>query len=153
VGESGSGKSVTSLAIMRLIPNPPGKISAGHVIFDGQDLVTLPEAKMRKIRGKKISMIFQEPMTSSNPVFTVGDQIAETLVLHEGLYYTCVLTGGTNPRSGDIEPEWPTEEGAQVVEYADGEAEEALPAPPEPPSNNTPSEPYRERYGRGELER
>jgi len=85
VGESGSGKSVTSLAIMRLIPNPPGFISDGNIEFMGKDLAHLSEAEMRKIRGNKISMIFQEPMTSLNPVFTVGFQIAETLRLHQGL--------------------------------------------------------------------
>ncbi len=85
VGESGSGKSVTSLAVMRLIPNPPGIISAGEVFFHGKDLLKLPEAEMRKIRGNKISMIFQEPMTSLNPVFTVGSQIMEVLQLHQGL--------------------------------------------------------------------
>lgn len=85
VGESGSGKSVTSLAAMRLIPNPPGEIAGGQILMNGQDLLKLSEAQMRKVRGKKISMIFQEPMTSLNPVFTVGDQIAETLMLHEKL--------------------------------------------------------------------
>jgi peptide/nickel transport system ATP-binding protein len=85
VGESGSGKSVTSLAIMRLIPNPPGVISAGSIDFQGQDLLKITEPQMRGVRGNKISMIFQEPMTSLNPVFTVGDQIAETLQLHQGL--------------------------------------------------------------------
>ncbi|MCB0366495.1 MAG: ABC transporter ATP-binding protein [Bdellovibrionaceae bacterium] len=85
VGESGSGKSVTSLAIMKLIPNPPGKITTGSIWFEGQDLVKASEADMRKVRGNRISMIFQEPMTSLNPVFTVGDQIAETLMLHQSL--------------------------------------------------------------------
>lgn len=86
VGESGSGKSVTSLAVMRLIPNPPGKITGGQIILDdGQDLLKLSESEMRNIRGNKISMIFQEPMTSLNPVFTVGDQISETLILHQKL--------------------------------------------------------------------
>jgi peptide/nickel transport system ATP-binding protein len=85
VGESGSGKSVTSLAIMRLIPNPPGKITGGQILFDGKDLASLSESEMRQIRGNKVSMIFQEPMTSLNPVFTVGDQIAETLILHQKL--------------------------------------------------------------------
>jgi peptide/nickel transport system ATP-binding protein len=85
VGESGSGKSVTSLAIMRLIPNPPGKITGGEILFDSKNLVALPEKEMQALRGNKVSMIFQEPMTSLNPVFTVGEQIAETLVLHEGL--------------------------------------------------------------------
>lgn len=85
VGESGSGKSVTSLAVMRLIPNPPGKITSGEILLEGQDLLKLSEAQMRGVRGNKISMIFQEPMTSLNPVFTVGDQIAETLILHQKL--------------------------------------------------------------------
>lgn len=89
VGESGSGKSVTSLSAMRLIPMPPGKIVDGEMLFTGKDgvqrnLVTLSEAEMRKIRGNDISMIFQEPMTSLNPVYTVGDQIAEAVMLHQG---------------------------------------------------------------------
>ncbi len=85
VGESGSGKSVTSLAVMGLIPNPPGEISEGQILFEGKDLVTMPEAQMRKIRGNDIAMIFQEPMTSLNPVFKVGSQIAEVLMLHMGM--------------------------------------------------------------------
>ncbi len=85
VGESGSGKSVTSLSILRLVPEPPGRIVGGSIRFKGRDLLQLPIAEMRAIRGKEISMIFQEPMTSLNPVFTCGDQIAEALVLHERL--------------------------------------------------------------------
>ncbi|MCA9835978.1 MAG: ABC transporter ATP-binding protein [Trueperaceae bacterium] len=84
VGESGSGKSVTSLSIMRLIPTPPGRIAGGEMLFNGQDLVKKSEREMRQIRGNDISMIFQEPMTSLNPVYTVGDQIAEAIVLHQG---------------------------------------------------------------------
>jgi oligopeptide/dipeptide ABC transporter ATP-binding protein len=84
VGESGCGKSVTAFSIMRLIPDPPGRIAGGQILFEGRDLVTLPEAEMRRIRGNRISMIFQEPMTSLNPVYTVGDQIAEAIVLHQG---------------------------------------------------------------------
>ena len=91
VGESGSGKSVTSLAMMRLIPNPPGKVTAGEILFNGQDLLKLSESAMRDVRGNKISMIFQEPMTSLNPVFTVGDQIAETLILHQKLSKSAAL--------------------------------------------------------------
>jgi oligopeptide/dipeptide ABC transporter ATP-binding protein len=83
VGESGSGKSVTSLSIMRLIPTPPGRIAGGEILFEGRDLVKMSEAQMRKIRGNDISMIFQEPMTSLNPVYTVGDQIAEAIQLHQ----------------------------------------------------------------------
>ncbi len=85
VGESGCGKSVTALSVLRLIPNPPGKIVGGHIYLGGRDLLKLSENEMRKVRGASISMIFQEPMTSLNPVFTVGDQIAEGIRLHQGL--------------------------------------------------------------------
>jgi len=85
VGESGSGKSVTALSILRLIPEPPGRIVDGRILFKGRDLVQLSQAEMRAIRGKEISMIFQEPMTSLNPVFTCGEQIGEALMLHEKL--------------------------------------------------------------------
>lgn len=84
VGESGCGKSVTALSVMKLIPQPPGKIVEGKIIWDGVNLLALSPPQMRKIRGKDISMIFQEPMTSLNPVFTVGEQIAEAIRLHEG---------------------------------------------------------------------
>jgi len=83
VGESGSGKSVSALSIMRLIPNPPGRISAGEILFKGENLLNIPMEDMRRIRGNKIAMIFQEPMTSLNPVFTVGNQIEEVLELHQ----------------------------------------------------------------------
>ena len=83
VGESGSGKTVTSKSIMRLIPSPPGKITGGRVLFDGMDLTTLDEASMRRVRGNRIAMIFQEPMTALNPVFTCGWQIEEALKLHQ----------------------------------------------------------------------
>ncbi len=85
VGESGCGKSVTALSVLRLIPTPPGKIVGGNIYLDGRDLLKLPEDEMRKVRGASISMIFQEPMTSLNPVFTVGDQIAEGIRLHQRL--------------------------------------------------------------------
>ncbi len=85
VGESGCGKTVLALSILGLVPDPPGRITAGSVLFDGQDLLTLSEAELTRIRGNRISMIFQEPMTSLNPVFQVGEQIAETLRLHRGL--------------------------------------------------------------------
>jgi peptide/nickel transport system ATP-binding protein len=85
VGESGCGKSVTALSIMRLIPQPPGRIVEGEISYNGVNLVDLAPGKMRRIRGKEISMVFQEPMTSLNPVFTCGEQIAEALRLHEGL--------------------------------------------------------------------
>lgn len=85
VGESGCGKSVTALSIMRLIPDPPGKIVHGRILFDGVNLVDLPMEAMRTIRGKRIAMIFQEPMTSLNPVYTIGNQISEMFVQHENL--------------------------------------------------------------------
>jgi peptide/nickel transport system ATP-binding protein len=85
VGESGSGKSVTALSILRLVPEPPGRIVGGRIRFKGTNLLELPPARMREIRGKEISMIFQEPMTSLNPVYTCGEQIIETIVLHEGV--------------------------------------------------------------------
>jgi peptide/nickel transport system ATP-binding protein len=85
VGESGCGKSMTALSVMGLVPIPPGRVAGGKVLFQGEDLLQAEEARMRQIRGNDISMIFQEPMTSLNPVYTIGDQIAETARLHEGL--------------------------------------------------------------------
>lgn len=85
VGESGSGKSVTALSILRLVPNPPGNIVAGEVVFEGVDLLELGEAEMRAVRGNRIAMIFQEPMTSLNPSLTIGLQIAEPINLHKNM--------------------------------------------------------------------
>jgi peptide/nickel transport system ATP-binding protein len=85
VGESGCGKSVTSLSILRLVASPPGKIVSGRLLFEGRNLLDLTEDAMRAIRGNEISMIFQEPMTSLNPVFTIGHQIGEALELHQGM--------------------------------------------------------------------
>jgi oligopeptide/dipeptide ABC transporter ATP-binding protein len=85
VGESGCGKSVHALSIMRLIPTPPGKIVDGQIVFDGRDLLRLPDEQMRRIRGNRIAMVFQEPMTSLNPVLTIGEQIAEAVILHQKL--------------------------------------------------------------------
>ena len=85
VGESGCGKSVTALSILRLMPKPAGRIAGGRILFDGRDLVMLSEAEIRQIRGDRIAMIFQEPMTSLNPVYTIGDQIEEVLRLHQGM--------------------------------------------------------------------
>ena len=85
VGESGCGKSVTSQSIMRLIPEPPGKIEGGKILFDNMDIARMPLSEVKKIRGKRISMIFQEPMTSLNPVKTIGWQISEMFRLHQGL--------------------------------------------------------------------
>ena len=85
VGESGSGKSVSSLGMLRLIPNPPGRITGGEILYKGQDLVKAPKKEMQRIRGNEISMIFQEPMTSLNPIIKCGKQIAESLRLHRGM--------------------------------------------------------------------
>ena len=85
VGESGCGKSVGAMSIMKIIPNPPGRIVDGSVTFEGEDLVNMDESRMREIRGNRIAMVFQEPMTSLNPVLTIGRQLTETLELHQGL--------------------------------------------------------------------
>jgi oligopeptide/dipeptide ABC transporter ATP-binding protein len=83
VGESGCGKSVTALSVLRLVPTPPGKFENGNILFDGQDIFSKTEKQMEQLRGNDISMIFQEPMTSLNPIFTIGDQIAESIILHQ----------------------------------------------------------------------
>jgi peptide/nickel transport system ATP-binding protein len=85
VGESGSGKSVTALSLLRLVKDPPGRIAGGHIRFRGQDVLKMSERELQKLRGDQIAMIFQEPMTSLNPVYTVGDQVAEVLTLHRGM--------------------------------------------------------------------
>src|SRR5499433_294482 len=88
VGESGCGKSVSALSIMRLVPDPPGKTVGGEIIFDGQDLLKLSAAEIRHVRGKRIAMIYQEPMTSLNPVLSIGRQLTESLELHLSLSKT-----------------------------------------------------------------
>jgi len=85
VGESGCGKSVTALSVMRLVPQPPGKIVAGEITLLGTNLLGLSEKQMRAVRGGQVAMIFQEPMTSLNPVFTIGNQIVEAITLHQNL--------------------------------------------------------------------
>ncbi|HAE21725.1 MAG TPA: peptide ABC transporter ATP-binding protein, partial [Spirochaetaceae bacterium] len=85
VGESGSGKSVTNLAIMKLIPTPPGRIAGGEVLFNGKDVLKMSDNEIRELRGNKISMIFQDPMTSLNPFLRISTQMVETIVLHQGL--------------------------------------------------------------------
>jgi len=91
VGESGSGKSVSALSLMRLIPNPPGEIVAGSVMFEGRDLMKISDAEMRAVRGDRIAMIFQEPMTSLNPSLTVGMQVGEPVMLHRGASWKAAL--------------------------------------------------------------
>lgn len=91
VGESGSGKSITSLSIMGLVPSPGGKIVGGEILFDGKDLTKLTESQLCKVRGNEISMIFQEPMTSLNPVLTIGEQITEVLMLHQKMSKTAAV--------------------------------------------------------------
>ena len=91
VGETGAGKTTTALGIMRLIPNPPGKIKSGEILFNGENLLTKSESEMRKIRGEKIAMIFQDPMTSLNPVMTVDKQIAEMISLHKNVSHSEAL--------------------------------------------------------------
>ncbi len=87
LGESGCGKSVTAMSILRLIPDPPGKITGDAIIFEGRDLLSLSKTEIRKIRGNDIGMIFQEPMTSLNPVYTIGNQISESFIIHRGVNY------------------------------------------------------------------
>ncbi len=85
VGESGCGKSVSALAVLRLVPTPPGRIAGGRVRFDGQDLLTLDDRDIERVRGRRIAMVFQEPMTSLNPVLSIGTQLTETMRHHLGL--------------------------------------------------------------------
>ncbi|MCX7382401.1 MAG: ATP-binding cassette domain-containing protein, partial [Alphaproteobacteria bacterium] len=97
VGESGSGKSVTALSLMRLIAQPAGRIDAGTAMFEGKDLLRLPEEEMRAVRGDRIAMIFQEPMTSLNPSISVGAQVAEPMVLHRGSTWQAAMA-----RAGEL---------------------------------------------------
>lgn len=114
VGESGSGKSVTSLSVMQLIPKPPGKIVSGDILFKGKDLTNYSEKQMRKIRGNEIAMIFQEPMTSLDPLFTIGNQIVEGIRLHEKISKQDAKKRAVNmlelvgiPRAGEVVDEFP----------------------------------------------
>ena len=104
VGESGCGKSVTALSVLRLVPTPPGKFETGNILFDGQDIFSKTEKQMEHLRGNDISMIFQEPMTSLNPIFTIGDQIAEVPPgdeVVENEINSDVVTGPKGPDSSD----------------------------------------------------
>ena len=100
VGESGCGKSVSVLSMMRLIPQPPGRIVGGEVIFHGRDLLTLSEEEMRHVRGNQIAMVFQDPMTSLNPVLTIGQQLGEALELHLGMTKEQARERSSTPRDG-----------------------------------------------------
>ena len=101
VGESGCGKSVSAFSIMRLVPDPPGRIEAGQILLKGRDLLALDEEEMRRVRGDDIAMIFQEPMTSLNPVLTCGFQIAEAVVLHQQVPHAgSARPGGRNAATG-----------------------------------------------------
>ena len=102
VGESGSGKSVTALAIMGLLPRPPARILAGSIRFEGQELLQMPDRAMQRLRGPGIAMVFQEPMTSLNPVFTIGEQIMETIRAHERLSQRAQF----RPSGGDAGEGW-----------------------------------------------
>lgn len=93
VGESGCGKSVTSLSIMGLIPSPPGKVESGEILFEGQDLLKTSQKELCNIRGDKISMIFQEPMTSLNPVFTIGHQLQDVFIVHRNMSRARIAPG------------------------------------------------------------
>ena len=111
MGESGCGKSMTALSLMRLIPDPPGRIVSGSVKLGGRDLLQISEEEMRRVRGNEISMIFQEPMTSLNPVMTIGKQIAEALILHRDMDRKAGLQArhrdarpGAHPRAGRSAP-------------------------------------------------
>jgi peptide/nickel transport system ATP-binding protein len=106
VGETGCGKSVTSLAIIRLVPDPPGKIDAGEIILRGEDLLKKPEQEMRKIRGNVITMVFQDPTTFMNPVMTIGEQVAETLLIHQDLRkdLLTVRINELSSRLGELDP-------------------------------------------------
>ena len=106
VGETGCGKSVTSLAIIRLVPDPPGKIDAGEIILRGEDLLKKPEQEMRKIRGNVITMVFQDPTTFMNPVMTIGEQVAETLLIHQDLRKDLLADriGDLSDRLAELDP-------------------------------------------------
>src|SRR5476651_893431 len=93
VGESGCGKTVTALSILKLIAMPPGRIAGGQILWQGRDLVPLPAHEMNKIRAREIAIVFQEPMTSLNPVYSIGDQIGEVIALHEGLSAKQAMVG------------------------------------------------------------
>jgi len=126
VGESGSGKSVTALSILRLIPNPPGRIESGEILFEGKDLLKLSDAEIRAVRGDRIAMIFQEPMTSLNPTLTVGLQIAEPMNLHRGTPWTEALEAARGLLGKVRIPDAAARAGAYPHQYSGGQRQRAM---------------------------
>jgi oligopeptide transport system ATP-binding protein len=126
VGESGSGKSVTALSILRLIPNPPGRIESGEILFEGKDLVKLSDEEIRKVRGDRIAMIFQEPMTSLNPTLTVGMQIAEPMNLHRGTPWEKALESACELLGKVRIPDAAARAGAYPHQYSGGQRQRAM---------------------------
>ncbi len=126
VGESGSGKSVTALSILRLIPNPPGRIESGEILFEGKDLVKLSDEEIRKVRGDRIAMIFQEPMTSLNPTLTVGMQIAEPMNLHRGTPWDKALASARELLGKVRIPDAAARAGAYPHQYSGGQRQRAM---------------------------
>jgi oligopeptide transport system ATP-binding protein len=126
VGESGSGKSVTALSILRLIPNPPGRIESGEILFEGKDLVKLSDEDIRKVRGDRIAMIFQEPMTSLNPTITVGRQIAEPMNLHRGTPWETALESARELLGRVRIPDAAARAGAYPHQYSGGQRQRAM---------------------------
>ena len=126
VGESGSGKSVTALSLMRLIPNPPGEIVSGSITFEGQDLLKLTDAQMRDVRGDRIAMIFQEPMTSLNPSLTVGMQVGEPVALHRGASWKAALDRATELLSRVRIPDARTRAEAYPHQFSGGMRQRAM---------------------------
>lgn len=126
VGESGSGKSVTALSILRLIPNPPGRIESGEILFEGKDLVKLSDEEIRKVRGDRIAMIFQEPMTSLNPTLTVGMQIAEPMNLHRGTPWEKALESARELLGKVRIPDAAARAGAYPHQYSGGQRQRAM---------------------------
>ena len=126
VGESGSGKSVTALSILRLIPNPPGRIESGEILFEGKDLVKMSDAEIRAVRGDRIAMIFQEPMTSLNPTITVGKQIGEPMNLHRGTAWEQAIKAAGDLLAKVRIPDAYTKAGAYPHQFSGGQRQRAM---------------------------
>ncbi|HEX3139767.1 MAG TPA: ABC transporter ATP-binding protein, partial [Rhizobacter sp.] len=126
VGESGSGKSVTALSILRLIPNPPGRIESGEILFEGKDLVKMSDEEIRAVRGDRIAMIFQEPMTSLNPTITVGRQIAEPINLHRGTAWDKALEQARELLGRVRIPDAASKAGAYPHQFSGGQRQRAM---------------------------